>query len=215
MKKIFIFPILFMLVFSFCSKKEPAEKLAEGEAVELSAKELFSKTMVDMQQISKACAALYKNFNVIPPAASIKELALELAKDEYNKKDDDKSLVELLTGVKSAAELKELKDRESEDLLLELLSKKLPGKRLQDLRDKDSGYLKIKLLLKDTWGNAFYFKAGAENWWIGSAGSDGQFAGFDREGEYKHLDEEGNDISGGKDIIFSGEKGFVLGPEVE
>lgn len=204
-----------MLIFPFCGKKEPVEKVSREAVVEMSPGDFFSKTMLDMQQISTACATLYKNYDVIPRVSSIKELAVELAKEEYNKDDDARPMVELITGVKSAAELAEIKDEASENLLLELLSRKLSEDKLADYKDKESGHLLKKLLLKDAWGNEFYFKSDAENWWIGSAGSDGQFGGFEQEGEYKHLDEEGNDISTGKDIIFSGKRGFVYGPQVE
>jgi len=212
MKKIMILSIVLLLAFTFCGKKET---VTGEQAPEKTAGELFSLTMGNMQRISIACATLYKNFNVIPRVASIKELAVLLAHDKYNKDEDAKPLVELVTGVKSKQELEEPGDKESEALLLELLSKKLDKKALADYKHEKSGYLLKKLLLKDAWGNDFYFKSDENNWWIGSAGSDGLFEGFDQEGDYKHLDEDGNDISSGKDIIFSGKGGFVYGPGIE
>ncbi len=210
MKKIIILPIIVMLVFSFCSKEKPAGE----KAVEKTTADLFNMTMGDMQKISIAFATLNKNWGVIPQVASIKEFAIELGKEEYNKAKDTKPLVELITGFKSAKELESYEDKESEELLLAILAKKLNEQDLAACKDKETSALLLKLLLKDAWGNDFYLKTDDKTWWIGSAGSDGQFAGFEQTGEYRHLDEKGDDDSGGKDIIFSGERGFIYGPEV-
>lgn len=48
------------------------------------------------------------------------------------------------------------------------------------------------LRLEDAWGNYLYYKAEGSNYWIGSAGSDGNFLGFDQEGSYTEM--EGNDV---------------------
>lgn len=211
MKKIIILPIIVMLVFSFCSKEKPAGE----KTVEKTAGDLFNITMGDMQKIAIAFATLNKNWGVIPQITSVKDLAIELGKEEYNKAKDAKPLVELITGFKSAKELESFADKESEALLLEILAKKLSKEELQAYKDKETSSLLRKLLLKDAWGNDFYLKTDDKTWWIGSAGSDGQFTGFDQAGGYRHLDEKGNDNSGGKDIIFSGERGFIYGPEVK
>jgi len=51
-------------------------------------------------------------------------------------------------------------------------------------------------LLKDAWGRSLFYKADGPRFWIGSAGSDGEFQGFDQEGTYR-------DYSG-RDLVFSG-----------
>lgn len=205
MKKIIVLAVAALLLFSFCGKKD------EEVAKEKTAGELFDETMVNMQRISVACATLYKERDKVAAVDSLIDLAKVLA--EY--KTGDKPLVALVTGVKSIAELEAPEPPEGEELLRELLLKTIDEAALKkDYIDEGSGKLKIKLILKDAWGGDFYFKSDGVNWWIGSGGSDGQFAGFDQEGDYKHLGEEGEDISAGKDIIFSGEKGFIYGPEV-
>ncbi|MBN1197252.1 MAG: type II secretion system protein GspG [Candidatus Aminicenantes bacterium] len=60
------------------------------------------------------------------------------------------------------------------------------------------------LILKDAWGNDFYYRADGARFWIASAGSDGEFQGFDQEGVYR-------DYSG-RDLIFSGKR-FVFWPD--
>jgi len=65
-------------------------------------------------------------------------------------------------------------------------------------------YMK-QLATKDAWGNDLYYRADGDNFWIGSAGSDGKFEGFDQQGYYTELE--------GKDIILSGTT-FVFGPKI-
>lgn len=48
------------------------------------------------------------------------------------------------------------------------------------------------LPLEDGWGNFLYFKAKDGDYWIGSAGSDGNFQGFEQTGLYESI--EGGDI---------------------
>lgn len=49
--------------------------------------------------------------------------------------------------------------------------------------------------LVDIWGNAFLYKAEGDTYWVASAGSDGNFDGFDQTGQYDEDDT--------RDIIFS------------
>ena len=65
-------------------------------------------------------------------------------------------------------------------------------------------YMK-QLSTKDAWGNDLYYKADGDNFWLGSAGSDGKFEGFDQQGHYSDL--------AGRDIILTG-KEFVYGPKI-
>jgi hypothetical protein len=66
--------------------------------------------------------------------------------------------------------------------------KKAPeGKTMQDLEKLLSPFYVKKEALKDGWGNDLYYKHGtgdkAEEYWIGSAGMNGKFAGFDSPDE--------------------------------
>ena len=61
------------------------------------------------------------------------------------------------------------------------------------------------LTTRDAWGNPLHYKAEGSRFWIGSGGSDGQFAGFDQEGAYTDWQ--------GKDIILSGDT-LVYGPRM-
>jgi hypothetical protein len=58
---------------------------------------------------------------------------------------------------------------------------------------------------RDAWGNPLHYKAEGSRFWIGSGGSDGQFAGFDQEGDYTDWQD--------KDIILSGDS-LVYGPRM-
>jgi hypothetical protein len=66
-------------------------------------------------------------------------------------------------------------------------------------------YIKA-LPLEDGWGNYLYYKAEGANYWIGSAGSDGNFRGFAQKGFY--TDFEGNDV-----IYSNG--GFICAPNLK
>ena len=65
-------------------------------------------------------------------------------------------------------------------------------------------YMK-QLSTKDAWGNDLYYKADGDNFWVGSAGSDGKFEGFDQQGHYSDL--------AGRDIILTGTE-FIYGPKI-
>ncbi len=65
-------------------------------------------------------------------------------------------------------------------------------------------YMK-QLSTKDAWGNDLYYRADGDSFWVGSAGSDGKFEGFDQQGHYTDLT--------GRDIILTGTK-FVYGPKI-
>ncbi len=60
------------------------------------------------------------------------------------------------------------------------------------------------LILKDAWGNFFHYQVDGAVFRIASAGSDGEFQGFEQEGAYRDLS--------GRDVILSGER-FVLWPD--
>jgi len=82
----------------------------------------------------------------------------------------------------------------------ELDNNALPSS-LQELLEKR--YAK-EAFMRDAWGREFYFKADSANeiCWVASAGSDGQFLGFDQKGHYTHL--KGQDIvARGTDFIFA------------
>lgn len=65
-------------------------------------------------------------------------------------------------------------------------------------------YMK-QLSTKDAWGNDLYYRADGDNFWLGSAGSDGKFEGFEQQGHYSDL--------AGRDIILTGTE-FIYGPKI-
>jgi len=60
------------------------------------------------------------------------------------------------------------------------------------------------LPLEDAWGNYLYYKAEGSNYWLGSAGSDGEFRGFAQKGSYTEME--------GKDVILSNDR-FIYFPQ--
>ena len=66
-------------------------------------------------------------------------------------------------------------------------------------------YIK-RLPLEDGWGNYLYYKAEGPNYWIGSAGSDGDFLGFAQKGLYTEFEEN--------DVIYSN-GGFICAPNLK
>ena len=71
-------------------------------------------------------------------------------------------------------------------------------------------YIK-KIPIKDVWGNDYYYKVDekeADRYFIGCAGSDGKFLGFNQKGYYSY-----NDLNG-RDIILSNSQ-FKYCPKVE
>lgn len=60
------------------------------------------------------------------------------------------------------------------------------------------------LTLMDAWGRPLYYRADGPRFWIASAGSDGEFQGFEQQGVYR-------DYSG-RDVIFSGKR-FLYWPD--
>jgi hypothetical protein len=80
-------------------------------------------------------------------------------------------------------------------------------KELDQLKDYPGfipKYIK-KLLLEDAWGNYLYYKENGTDYWLGSAGSDGKFTGFEQKGIYTELE--------GNDVIFSNGR-FVYAPNI-
>ncbi len=77
--------------------------------------------------------------------------------------------------------------------------------QLKNYADFVPKYIKA-LPLEDGWGNYLYYKAEGSNYWIGSAGSDGNFLGFAQKGFY--TDFEGNDV-----IYSNG--GFICAPSLK
>lgn len=78
-------------------------------------------------------------------------------------------------------------------------------KSLQDLHlyPQFQPYFK-DLILKDAWGNFLLYQIDGARFWIASAGSDGDFHGFEQQGTYRDFT--------GRDVILSGER-FVLWPD--
>ena len=62
------------------------------------------------------------------------------------------------------------------------------------------------LHLEDGWGNYFYYKTEGNDYWLGSAGSDGHFEGFDQKGKYTDVE--------GKDVILSNGR-FIYYPQLD
>lgn len=77
--------------------------------------------------------------------------------------------------------------------------------QLENYADFVPKYIK-ELPLEDGWGNYLYYKAEGADYWIGSAGSDGNFLGFAQKGFY--IDFEGNDV-----IYSNG--GFICAPNLK
>ncbi len=65
-------------------------------------------------------------------------------------------------------------------------------------------YIK-ELPLEDGWGNYLYYKEEGANYWIGSAGSDGNFLGFAQKGFYTEFE--------GTDVIYSNGR-FICAPKM-
>lgn len=62
------------------------------------------------------------------------------------------------------------------------------------------------LPLDDGWGNYLYYKTEGNDYWLGSAGSDGRFEGFDQKGMYTDVE--------GKDVILSNGR-FIYYPKLD
>jgi hypothetical protein len=124
--------------------------------------------------------------------------------------------------------VRQLYEKTKADLLLvgaavsdyiEDLDKAPPVKTYRELLDHDIGnglsFIQFymdeipaqKIPSKDAWGNDFFYKAEGKRFWLASAGSNGNFTGFDKHGFYLYTDKEME----GKDIIVSN-KGLVFAP---
>jgi hypothetical protein len=64
-----------------------------------------------------------------------------------------------------------------------------------------------QLPFKDAWGNYYIYKYDKKQFWVASAGSEGESEGFKQEGSYINTDK----ALAGKDIIISND-GFVFSP---
>lgn len=62
------------------------------------------------------------------------------------------------------------------------------------------------LPLEDGWGNYLYYKTDENDYWLGSAGSDGRFEGFAQKGMYTDVE--------GKDVILSNGR-FIYYPQLD
>lgn len=76
--------------------------------------------------------------------------------------------------------------------------------QLKDYPEFIPKYIK-KLLLEDGWGNYLYYKENGTDYWLGSAGSDGKFNGFEQKGMYTELE--------GSDVVFSNGR-FIFAPDM-